>query len=450
MRWIKVTTVGLLCVLAATHWQTSAGTNRPSAALPLTSPDRTVAVESWTLYDANPNHLWNRLYRALYQRTTKDGKEYGYDELDPLLWYQTTYLLKDPAYHQATALLDEFLSTHGERLIRDPLKRALLQRDIWAVFDWTTQVSIESRDKEHLQLRLVQVMKRLALSADEMKLLPDTYHQATGSTDFASTYDPNHPEQPFLPPDLFAANGTWVQLAGQGGDLIARAHTDAFSGRSVFRIFMRLPEGRAQTLAYLKQLAEFRNPWLPDPVRSGLLTPNPDLPQFPVGTELLLVRMVLLIDNQGKLQATNIVEGVQIRVHRIIPNSIENSRNAARAGLDVGEFTLSRPKLFADDSGGLRALRPGDTEFPIFQSHGDDIFEASLTGVRFERMLREPLQFCAACHSRSGVYSMLSRSGRVLIPAWDPNYEAEGTRGWKRRQYNWGLLQGLWRGDAGS
>jgi hypothetical protein len=29
------------------------------------------------------------------------------------------------------AVLDEFISTHGERLVRDPLKRAWLQRDLW-------------------------------------------------------------------------------------------------------------------------------------------------------------------------------------------------------------------------------------------------------------------------------------------------------------------------------
>ncbi|MDX6386074.1 MAG: hypothetical protein QOK48_3647, partial [Blastocatellia bacterium] len=251
MRWIKLTIVGVLCLLAASLLHLLSPAPRSVSAHKLKTSAGTAPAAAWTLYDPNPNHLWNRLYRALYQRVTKDGKEYGYDELDPLLWYQTTYLLKDPACHQVTALLDEFLSTHGERLISDPMKRALLQRDIWAIFDWTTQVSIESRDKENLQLRLVEAMKRLALSPDEIKRLPDTYHQATASKSFASTYDPNHPEQSFLPPDLFAANGPWVQLAGQGGDTIARGHTDAFSGRSVFRIFMRLPEGRAETVAYL-------------------------------------------------------------------------------------------------------------------------------------------------------------------------------------------------------
>jgi hypothetical protein len=160
--------------------------------------------------------------------------------------------------------------------------------------------------------------------------------------------------------------------------------------------------------------------------------------------------MILLIDSEGKLQTTNLVEDVQIRVHRIVPNTLDESRRSARAAMDVGEFKLSRTKLFARENGGLRQLGPADTEFGIFRSHGDDIFEADLAGASFERMLRVPLQFCAACHTRPGVHSMLSRSGRVLIPAWDPNYEDEGTMGWKHRQYNWGLLQGLWREGGGS
>lgn len=451
MRWIKLTSVSLLCLLAGSHLRflSSAIGNRQTSAPQLT---RSAVGDTWTLYDPNPTHLWNRLYRSLYQRLTLDGKDYGYDELDPLLWSQTTFLLKSPACQEATALLDEFLSTHGENLIKDPTKRAMLQRDLWAIFDWTTQVSqasILSRDKEDLQLRLVKVMKRLALSPAEIKRLPNTFDQATGSGSFAPAYNPNHPEQPFLPPDLFDPKGPWLQLAGRGGETIARGHTDAFSGRSVFMIFIRLPGGRDATVAYASKLSEFRNPWLRDPQGPGGLRPNPGLPQFPAGTELALVRMILLIDDQGNLQTTNLVEDVQIRIHRIVPSSIDNSRNAARAAMDVGEFKLSRTKLFAGESGGLRALGNEDTEFPIFASHGIDLFEGSFAGIQFERMLRVSRQFCAACHSRSGVHSMLSRAGRVLTPSWDPNYEAEGTKGWKQRQSNWGLLRGLWRSDAG-
>src|SRR6266404_2678590 len=79
-----------------------------------------------TLYDPNPSHLWNRLHETLFVRAGSDGKKYGFDELDNLFWSDTRYLLIEPSHHQALVILDEFLNTHGEKLIHDPLKRALL------------------------------------------------------------------------------------------------------------------------------------------------------------------------------------------------------------------------------------------------------------------------------------------------------------------------------------
>ena len=234
-------------------------------------------------------------------------------------------------------------------------------------------------------------------------------------------------------------------LSARGGSPIALSHVDFFSGRSVFLIFMRLPEGREATLKYLKTLSDFPKPWLPDPDNPGRVAPNPNLPEFPAGTQLALVREIVLIDNQGNLQPTNIIEDVQIRVHRAIPSEIpaalNTSRNEARTALDVFEFKLSRSKLFADESGGLRSVAAGEKEFALFRSHGID----------FEQ--REPLQACASCHFQPGVHSMLSRGRTELggvqrievMAAWDLNYEANVTKGWKGRQYNWGLLQGLWR-----
>ena len=75
-------------------------------------------TETWALYDQDPNHIWNRLYRTLYRRESREGRQYGYDELDPLLWVETKYLLTEPANRQALTVLDEFLSTHGEKRIR--------------------------------------------------------------------------------------------------------------------------------------------------------------------------------------------------------------------------------------------------------------------------------------------------------------------------------------------
>jgi hypothetical protein len=419
--------------------------------------------ESWTLYDADPNHIWNRLYRTFYRRESRDGHEYGYDELDPLLWVQTKYLLTDPSNRQALTVLSEFLSTHGEKAINDPLKRALLQRDLWAIFDWTTecfectkQSANTSPSKLNLQTKLAQVIKRLALSQYQIAALPNTYKQAIEAGALAKAYDLNNRDQSFLPSDLFDPKGPWVALSVRGGDLIAPGHVGAFSGRSVFLIFMRLPGGRAATLDYLKTLSSFRNPWLLDPETRRPM-PNPDLAQFPTGTQLALVRRMVLIDANGEFRPTNIVEDIQIRVHRKIPSAIPKGlnldRNEARDALDVFEFKLSRTKLFAHEDGGLRFLTRTDTEFPLFRSHGIDLFEENSGGFPVNRMLRVSLEFCASCHFRPGVHSILSRERleRVghpdnsdLLPSWDSNYEADGTKVWKGKQFSWGLLQGLW------
>jgi hypothetical protein len=455
MRWLEPAIVSLWLLLLGSNiaFLGSAISNR-QASVCLKSPlllrsNSTPASEGWRLYDPDPNHLWNRLYRSLYQREGRDGRQYGYDELDPLLWRGTKYLLTNPSYRQAVTLLDEFLSTHMERAITDPLKRAIFQRDLWAIFDWTTEGSSDSPEKLNLQIKLVQVMKRLALSPDQVAALPNTYSEAVKGKAFATAYDLNKPELAFMPPDLFDPLGPWVRVSLRGGFPVAPRHIEGFSGRSVFLVFMHLPEGRVATLKYLQKLAEFPRPWMPDPEDPRRLLPNPNLPQFPVGTQLALVREMALIDSQGEFRPTKIVEEIQIRVHRTIPTEIPESlntdRNEARTALDVYEFKLSRPKLFAGEGGGLRSVAAGETEFPLFQSHGIDLFERPSGSRSLERELRVVLTACSSCHFRPGIHSVLSREREDIIPSWDLNYEASETKWWKRRQYNWGLLQGLWQ-----
>ena len=48
------------------------------------------------MYHADAQHLWNRLYEALFVRVGQDARTYGRDRLDPLLWPETRYLLEGP------------------------------------------------------------------------------------------------------------------------------------------------------------------------------------------------------------------------------------------------------------------------------------------------------------------------------------------------------------------
>ncbi len=91
---------------------------------------------SRSLYHTDPEHLWNRLHEALFVRVGHDGRTYGQDRLEPLLWRESKHLLGERSNKNAIALLEEFLKNKGEKLIDDPLKRALLQRDLWLVFNW--------------------------------------------------------------------------------------------------------------------------------------------------------------------------------------------------------------------------------------------------------------------------------------------------------------------------
>src|SRR5262245_54643298 len=153
--------------------------------------DRPPQTEPHTIYDSDPTHLWNRLHHALYVRTTLNGEAYGHDELDPLLWGETKHLLVGPSHQQAIKLLDEFLSRNGAALITDPLKRAMLQRDLWAVFNWSAKTSFSyDQERQALQSKLAPVIRSLALRREQIQALPDNYADAVRTKAFATQYDP--------------------------------------------------------------------------------------------------------------------------------------------------------------------------------------------------------------------------------------------------------------------
>jgi hypothetical protein len=82
------------------------------------------------IYDPVPSHIWNRLHATFFVREDLPGTELLPDALDSPFWYHTTYLLMQPSHKKALRVLDEFLQTHAQNLIHDPVKRAVLQRDL--------------------------------------------------------------------------------------------------------------------------------------------------------------------------------------------------------------------------------------------------------------------------------------------------------------------------------
>ena len=421
------------------------------------------APDANTIYDCDTNHLWNRLNETLFERTAQDGKKYGLDELDILYWYHTKHLLEEPSQRQALAILDEFINTHGEKLIHEPLKRALLQRDLWELFDWTAlpwPTAPFAQERKELQKRLVVVMRRLALTTNEIASLPDNYSMQA-RTD----------KLPDLPQDLFQTNGDWVNLSPMSyeGEEIAPTHDHSSDGHSAFLVMLHLPEGRQAALSYLDQLRTFEHFWVyrtnTDAFATTnslkeVLTLNTNLPEFPANTEWALVRRMFVIDTDGKIQPTRIVESIQLRRYLAIARATLVMVTNKNGRVDPQwippqkfyEFQMDRSR-----NSGLREVAKDEKGFVFvhFMGMGFDPFEEKSDDSQtrdsstFKRTI---LEECRTCHVAPGIYSVNVYASQFhpsfIYPPQlfnlDANLEMKGALDWKQEQYNWGLLQGLW------
>jgi hypothetical protein len=407
-------------------------------------PSRAEPVRT-TLYHSDPKHPWNRLHEALFVRVGPDGAAYGKDRLEPLLWNESTYLLDGPTKDLAIARIEAI--PRSFQWIPDPVKRAVLQRDLWLVFNWLAH---DGQPKDEAFARaLARTIKRLALSEKEIRDLPDNYAAAVASGAFAKAYDPAKPDAAYLPPDLFQADGPWVSVGrtdGRTGPQHLREDgTNRFTN-SVFLTFLRLPAGRAATVAYLKSVTAFDEPLMipntDDASRGSLrFVPNPKLPQLPKGTELALVRRALLIDSGHRVVASPLTETVQIRTMTAEPpaatkqamnDAVMSGPGPARrvaAMQFFQEFRLERGPLFAGKAGGLRPVGPDETDLKTgFVSHPWDEFDqARERKEKFTegRQLQPIRGSCHLCHALPGVYSFnslqdfrsgLSRDGDKLRP----------------------------------
>jgi hypothetical protein len=410
------------------------------------------------IYDSDPSHIWNRLYAALFVRQDAGGEIFGADSLDPAPVMLSRHLLEKKSHRNAIRVLDEFLRTHAETLIPYPLRRVVLARDLWAVFDW----SVERRpvnggdptydeEKKELQVRLAEILRRLALTPQEIEALPDNYAEAIASGRFPKDYDPTHPARAFLPPDLFDPHGPWVLIQGTDKPP-AEQHVSFFSGRSRFLIFIRLPEGRKATFDYLRQLWEYPQPWVKRNSAVEQTELNPLLPSFPAGTQVALVRQMTVFDDQGNLRAAPITESVQIHVYRSVtavnPPPAGTTTAIAISGQQFYEIRLDRGLLFAGLQGGLREITRDEKELFLFNGVAVDELDDPKAAVDWSRV-PPILERCAMCHSGPGIQSLNSRAA-LLKPHPMPHdagnrLEQEGTLSWKKNRDDWTMLNEYWK-----
>ena len=397
-----------------------------------------------SIYDPNPEHLWNRLYRAVAMRA-QDGTQYGADNSEP---YSDPF--DDPA--SLTAVLDEFLSDNGKTSLPGNLHRALLLNDVWAAFD--LEVAHEGRP---LAQKLARVIGRLRMPAAAIAALPDNYAQAVKSR-LRRISIPSIPRSRFCPLTFSMRTAPGCRSASTASGPVAPMHVQQLSGRSAFLVFLRVPGGRKATLAYLQTLNLYRTPWEFRPaelatnestgefVRWDPLRFNRETPQFAAGTTVALVRQMIVINDKLEPVPTPITQSVQFRVYRKVSgNRAELTFANFGTWQSVYEFVMRRRDLLAGRAGGLHAIKPGEREYRLASVPMRVGREEQLIGPAV-------LSTCARCHHADGIFSInsytrtLTRGGTTnpqLLPAISPEYQRAETVYWKRQQFDWGMLRGL-------
>ena len=371
------------------------------------------------LFDADPQHLWNRLFAAVTIRPSllpsiKGGAPVarieGGDRIEFFGWGGTTYWDEPANVAQLDGLLDQFLGQGTEKLSADPLKRVLLQRDLWTLFDFLMVRHIarhgdfETRRRRHeLCRKLARAIGALALPAETLARLPDNYALAIQSGRFAATHDFD-PRRDYLPPRILSGADEWQELdfyqARRSEDVERRyvfLHMRAFQGRSYFRVFCRFPKGRSQLETYLHELDARGIDWRAS-AQHGSISLKPDAPQLPAGTEVALLQFLIAFDTNRQPVPTSLVESVRLLIFKSTDGNPDPETNM-KNGVNAAKYTLKRRLALAE--GGMQhgGLHREPDDLPVYRV----LFENEAARDWGSRGRYFPLAAdCRACHSGSG------------------------------------------------
>ncbi|MCP4814126.1 MAG: hypothetical protein GY888_16590, partial [Planctomycetaceae bacterium] len=254
-------------------------------------------------------------------------------------------------------------------------------------------------------------------------------------------FDEKNPHQPLLPADLLKHDGSWVCVRGALNGPSAPVHMQYYRGRSPFLVFLKLPGKRDATLDYLARLNKHSE---------KALHPqdwDKNLPLFPAGTAVALVRQMTAISQGGEMVSTPLVQSIQLRVYRKVGEKITDHKTSQA----VFKFALNRHDLFANKTGGLRPVSL-EKRTGLSLVYNEDYFESDRHASRDTVM-----QSCINCHSCGGatVKSIFSfkqddwvRAAHSINPnalrltPTDIGVEQKRAISWKFQRHDWGLLQG--------
>jgi hypothetical protein len=389
---------------------------------------------------------YDTLYDVIMTRYGPDGKSYGENESSPAIWRSSEFPFGDKTYKKFNAALGAFAALPQAKIeAYSDVKRALLQRHLWKVFDTTTPIRwIDVRTKEprvyrrpHADRRdavrpkIASLIQRVALTKAQIRALPNTMAATVKSGGFAQSHEPNDLFKPFLPVDLYSTKSSWVCLGELDSPIPANQHASKFKWRSAFHSFMNVPGGRAETLKCVKKFNRRE--------------------ELPVGTQFALIEQAFLISDDGELILSPLTVSISFRAYIGVNQIARTGRY--RATQCVAEFVM-QPRQLMQGNAVMKALDPGDYRFEVDDTGGtggltgeDDPFETATL------WLRGRLTRCTSCHGQSRPYKpqtvvgvRTARSG--FLKEGSPEAISKATSARKRDDDTWKTLHELWVADS--
>lgn len=346
-----------------------------------------------SIYAADPNDSWNRIFRALFTRTVRarvssdfpagapfvpftirmgnfslrisksefDRQEIGDRGIEPLYPSFLTSegplkVLTEPRFSELTKALAEAID---ETKTRTPVERALMQADAWAAYDIVYRTGLTREDgaegiperKAKLLNLLGQFVRKLALSGEQIKSLNNNYFSGATANKL---------------PAIFSPASGWLEI-----ELLPhRSHDAEADYRRAARVFLKPRTAPADRSAFLEKLKHNRH--LEEVEAVGLVVQN------------------LLMDDAGRVVHSPLFSDVQFRL-------FTNNLTAKTISTEVRQYELSRRLLLTKPAtGGLVAFNQTSPAY-LTQAGNDYSFAGAIEDARAPIVV--PLRTrCAQCH----------------------------------------------------
>lgn len=370
------------------------------------------ALVAEPIFDPRPGHPWDQAREAFYVRRFTTGEVFDHPHASTPPWHEFMPFTHDAAYHErVVALLEALEKLPPAQMEEQPAsRRFVLLRDLWAAFDalrWAhNRWPKEDKDvaekalvrRDELLQHIARVMKRLELTEEEVRALPNAFKLVADKKLYPKSFDPTAGDKAFFPTDLLDKDGPWLTYSGYkeptaGGEL----HTNYVNRRSVFTLHLRSPDGRDGGVKFFRDYIKAERRL-----------------DIPPGSTLALLNRAVVPTRSGKLLVSPLVESLQMIV--VAPPKDHRFKFALdRKGVIAGNFGLK--PLGKDDPADFSSF--GDAVLwghPVDPRKKDVNGETFITGkYNTVKDMPRALDVCVKCH-RDTLGNSVIGSGGPLLP----------------------------------